>query len=78
LWDVVPCSLVEIGRRFRGATCHHHVRNDRPLKRWPVYIRLHDATFYRMIIFILIDISCSLGDDYEDEYDDSLLGYGAV
>jgi hypothetical protein len=23
-WDVVPCSLVEIDRRFKGAYCHHH------------------------------------------------------
>jgi hypothetical protein len=24
LWDVAPCSLVEIDRRFRGAYCLHH------------------------------------------------------
>jgi hypothetical protein len=23
-WDVAPCSLVEIGQRFRGAYCLHH------------------------------------------------------
>jgi hypothetical protein len=23
-WDVVPCSLVKIVRRFRGAHCFHH------------------------------------------------------
>jgi hypothetical protein len=23
-WDVVPCSPVEIDRRFRGANCFHH------------------------------------------------------
>jgi hypothetical protein len=23
-WDVAPCSLVEIDRRFRGAYCLHH------------------------------------------------------
>jgi hypothetical protein len=23
-WDVAPCSLVDIGRRFRGAYCLHH------------------------------------------------------
>jgi hypothetical protein len=23
-WDVAPCSLVEIYRRFRGAYCLHH------------------------------------------------------
>jgi hypothetical protein len=24
LWDVAPCSLVEIYRHFRGACCIHH------------------------------------------------------
>jgi hypothetical protein len=23
-WDVAPCSLAEIDRRFRGAYCLHH------------------------------------------------------
>jgi hypothetical protein len=23
-WDVVPCSLLEVYRRFRGACCLHH------------------------------------------------------
>jgi hypothetical protein len=23
-WDVSPCSLVEVYRRFRGAYCLHH------------------------------------------------------
>jgi hypothetical protein len=23
-WDVAPCSLVDIGRRFTGAYCPHH------------------------------------------------------
>jgi hypothetical protein len=23
-WDIVPCSLVEVDRRFRGAYCLHH------------------------------------------------------
>jgi hypothetical protein len=23
-WDVSPCSLVEVHRRFRGACCFHH------------------------------------------------------
>jgi hypothetical protein len=22
-WDVAPCSLMDIDRRFRGAYCHH-------------------------------------------------------
>jgi hypothetical protein len=24
VWDVAPCSLVEVYRRFRGACCFHH------------------------------------------------------
>jgi hypothetical protein len=23
-WDIAPCSLVEVGRRFRGVYCLHH------------------------------------------------------
>jgi hypothetical protein len=23
VWDVAPCTLVEIDQRFRGAHCHH-------------------------------------------------------
>jgi hypothetical protein len=28
-WDIAPCSLVEVYRRFRGACCLHH-QGDRP------------------------------------------------
>jgi hypothetical protein len=24
VWDIAPCSLVEVDRRFRGAYCLHH------------------------------------------------------
>jgi hypothetical protein len=27
-WNIVPCSLVEVDRRFRGAYCFHHQEND--------------------------------------------------
>jgi hypothetical protein len=27
-WDVAPCSLVEIDRRFRGVYCLHHQGDD--------------------------------------------------
>jgi hypothetical protein len=27
-WDVAPCSLVEVYRRFRGAYCLHHQGGD--------------------------------------------------
>jgi hypothetical protein len=26
VWDVAPCSLVEVDRRFIGAYCLHHDR----------------------------------------------------
>jgi hypothetical protein len=29
-WVVAPCSLVEIDRRFRGASCLHHQGDQRP------------------------------------------------
>jgi hypothetical protein len=28
LWDVAPCSLIGVGRRFRGAYCLHHRPED--------------------------------------------------
>jgi hypothetical protein len=30
LWDIAPCSLVEVYRRFRGAYCLHHQGDHRP------------------------------------------------
>jgi hypothetical protein len=41
-WDVAPCSLVEIERRFRGAF----------LKRPSVFTRLHGTTSQKTVIFI--------------------------
>jgi hypothetical protein len=29
-WDIVPCSLVEVDRRFRGAYCLHHQGDEGP------------------------------------------------
>jgi hypothetical protein len=34
-WDVAPCSLVEVYRRFRGACCLHHQGDDGCIK--PLY-----------------------------------------
>jgi hypothetical protein len=28
IWNVAPCSLVEVYRCFRGACCLHHQRDD--------------------------------------------------
>jgi hypothetical protein len=34
-WVVVPCSLVEVYRRFRGPCCFHNQGDEQgPLKRW--------------------------------------------
>jgi len=38
LWDVAPCSLLEIYRRFRGAYCLRHYKGDNPKARSHVYI----------------------------------------
>jgi hypothetical protein len=32
-WDVAPCCLVEVYRRFRCACCLHHQGDDRPTQR---------------------------------------------
>jgi hypothetical protein len=29
-WDITPCSLVEVDRRFRGVYCHHQPDTHRP------------------------------------------------
>jgi hypothetical protein len=68
-WDIVPCSLVAIYRRFRGAySLYHHgeeydagekVRLDTgatPLKRRPISTRLHGATSQKAVIFILVAV----------------------
>jgi hypothetical protein len=30
LWDMTPCSLVIVYRRFRGAYCLHHEDDEKP------------------------------------------------
>jgi hypothetical protein len=42
-WDVAPCSLVEIDRRFRGANYQHQGS-------------LHSATSQKIVIFIVIAV----------------------
>jgi hypothetical protein len=37
-WDAVPCSLVEIGRRFRDAYNHHQGGEKKPAT--DVYLEL--------------------------------------
>jgi hypothetical protein len=50
-WDIAPCSLVDVDRRFRGAYCLHHQSNPhRPLKRRSTPTRLHGAISQKAVI----------------------------
>jgi hypothetical protein len=55
-WDVAPCSLVDIYRRFRGACCPHPSpdwwRQQAPLKHWSISSRLHGSISQKTVIFI--------------------------
>jgi hypothetical protein len=55
-WDIAPCSLVEIDRRFRGVYCLHQGdglwRQYASLKRRSTSVRLHGAVFQKAIILI--------------------------
>jgi hypothetical protein len=51
LWDVAPCSLVEIGRRFKGAMALRVEAVSR-LKCPSLSARLHGATSQKEAIFI--------------------------
>jgi hypothetical protein len=59
-WDVAPCGLVDIDRRFRGAYClhhHHHLDNAGqlpPLKRRSVFTRQHDTISQKTASLILV------------------------
>jgi hypothetical protein len=45
LWDIPSYSVVEVGRRFRGAFCFHHVPvYDGSTYAWNVCILLRDYT----------------------------------
>jgi hypothetical protein len=53
-WNIAPCSVVEVARRFRGMHClHHHSspwwwRQHAPLKRRPTSRRLLGATSQKL------------------------------
>jgi hypothetical protein len=51
-WFVVPCSLVEVYRRFRGI-CYFHHHGDSSLKRRRTSTKLHSATTQNTDSFIL-------------------------
>jgi hypothetical protein len=45
LWDVAPCSLVEVYRRFKDDCCLHRLGDEEvPLRRWVTSTRQHGAT----------------------------------
>jgi hypothetical protein len=57
-WDIAPCSLVEVDRRFRGAYCLHHQDDElialmiiAPLKRRSISTTLHGAIFQKAVYF---------------------------
>jgi hypothetical protein len=62
-WNVVPCSLVEIDRRFRDACCLHHLPDD----RWSIFTRLHGATFQKTVIFNHVPIKFRKANALPDE-----------
>jgi hypothetical protein len=50
-WDISPCNLVVVYRRFRSAYCLHH----QPLKRRSTSTRLLGSTTQRAVIFRLAE-----------------------
>jgi hypothetical protein len=49
LWDLAPCSIMEIGRHFKSAYClHHQVDNS---SHRSASTRLHDAISPKAAIF---------------------------
>jgi hypothetical protein len=55
LWDISPCTLVGIDRRFRGAYCLHN-QGDKPAspKRQWISAGLHSTASQKTAIFIKI------------------------
>jgi hypothetical protein len=49
-WDIIPCSLIEIDQRFRGAS-HNLWRQYAPLKHQSISMRLYTAISQKAIIF---------------------------
>jgi hypothetical protein len=43
-WDVAPCSLVEIDRRFRGAYCLYHQGRVEAVSTSETSVNLYKAT----------------------------------
>jgi hypothetical protein len=67
LWDVVPCSLIVVDRRFRGVYCLHHQGDEcpddgeyAPLKRRSATVRLSGDTSQKTLHFKAIVVSSLL------------------
>jgi hypothetical protein len=50
LWNVAPCSPMEVDRCFRGANCLHHQVDE--LRR-STFMRLHGAAFQKAVFFMM-------------------------
>jgi hypothetical protein len=54
-WDMEPCSLLEVNRRFRGAYCLHHQgirpdnRGSTQLGKVVLLLRDYTAPYFRMV-----------------------------
>jgi hypothetical protein len=56
-WDVAPCSLVEVDRRFRGVYCLlFHGNGLIALKRRSTSARLHGVTSQKPVFFEVLII----------------------
>jgi hypothetical protein len=66
-WDIAPCSLVEVDRRFRGAYCLHKQREKRLLIRVPpdcfpsMTSLLHESGCNENPVFILLVTVFAMG-----------------
>jgi hypothetical protein len=62
-WDIWPCSIIEVDRRFRCVYClHQGERPDdggKPLKRRSTYTRLHGAISQKALDLIFITSAVS-------------------
>jgi hypothetical protein len=56
-WDMAPCSLIKVDRRFRGAYCLHHQGDDGG------NTRLHCDISQKDIIFRLVFVYSVICDD---------------
>jgi hypothetical protein len=63
-WDVAPCSLVEVYRRFRGAYCLHHRGGCLRTRRWEEYLDLRRTISFLAQLVIVLSCHYTLNDLY--------------